>query len=125
MAKVLGVGQLVRKLGRIGDAWQAQCIKDMETGAAEMVSMVKGLAPKGETRDLTESVKFERNELKRGPGVEISEGGKDAFYAVWQEHGRDGQAAQPHFFVAWRALRRRIKSRISRGSRKAMRAAAR
>lgn len=44
---------------------------------------------------------------------------KGAFYARWVEHGTVQQPAQPYFFVAYRALRKRARRRIARNMTKA------
>jgi HK97 gp10 family phage protein len=46
-------------------------------------------------------------------------GDDEAYYARWIEFGTQKMAAQPFFFVAYRALRKRSKSRIKRSQRKA------
>lgn len=56
-------------------------------------------------------------------------GSAKAYYARWIEFGSKGgafgpQRARPFFFPVWRALKRRIKSRITRNANKAIKKAA-
>lgn len=132
---VKGVAQLRKKLTvtmpkRVEDAAR----KAMETGAEELVSMMKRLAPI-DTGDLQMSISWTWGAAPKGSVVlaksapdskgmriTIFAGSKEAFYARWQEFGTTEMPANPFFFPSWRALRKRIRSRIVRNMKKAIQA---
>lgn len=112
----------------------------MEKGAGEIVAMAKALAPvlsehdprrkAGALRDsigwtwgdapkgaivLAQSASFE------GERITIYAGDSEAFYARWVEFGTQKMAAIPFFFPSYRALRKRVKGRITREMKKAIR----
>lgn len=88
----------------------------IDQSADELIAFQKRLAPKDEGA-LEESIR------KRDGAHELSvEVFTDDFKARWQEFGTVNMSAQPFFFPPYRSLRRRIKSRISRAVRKAVRA---
>jgi HK97 gp10 family phage protein len=132
---VKGVAQLRKKLTvtmpkRVEDAAR----KAMETGAEELVSMMKRLAPI-DTGDLQMSISWtwgtapkgsvvlaKSDPDSKGMRITIFAGSKEAFYARWQEFGTTEMPANPFFFPSWRALRKRIRSRIVRNMKKAVQA---
>lgn len=132
---VKGVAQLRKKLTvtmpkRVEDAAR----KAMETGAEELVSMMKRLAPI-DTGDLQMSISWtwgappkgsvvlaKSEPDSKGMRITIFAGSKEAFYARWQEFGTTEMPANPFFFPSWRALRKRIRSRIVRNMKKAVQA---
>lgn len=127
---VKGVRELEKKLAAMPKRVEIASRKAMEKGAEELVAMMKrlvpvdqgdlrnsigwtwGNAPKGSTV-LAESAPTER-------GLKITVFATD-FKARWLEFGTVKMRAQPYFFPSWRALRKRIKSRILREQRKAIR----
>jgi HK97 gp10 family phage protein len=58
-----------------------------------------------------------------GLKVTIYAGNKDAWYARFVEHGTTEHPARPFFFASYRALRRRLKARLSRARNKAIKKA--
>lgn len=132
---VKGVAQLRKKLTvtmpkRVEDAAR----KAMETGAEELVSMMKRLAPI-DTGDLQMSISWtwgaapkgsvvlaQSEPDSKGMRITVFAGSKEAFYARWQEFGTSEMPANPFFFPSWRALRKRIRSRIVRNMKKAIQA---
>ena len=141
--KVIGLDKLRRKMIALPKAIEAEIRKAMETGAEEMVAMARRLAPVDDG-DLRESIGWTWGEAPKGSMV-IAKGGStgmtitvyagnsEAFYARWVEFGtvthpqggkfggtrHPGTTAQPFFFPAWRATRKRVKSRTSRAVSKA------
>lgn len=130
---VQGVARLTKKLTvtlprRIEDATR----KAMETGAEELVAMMKRLVPVDDG-DLRDSIGWkwgaapggsialaESEPDARGMRITIYAGNEKAYYARWQEFGTVKMAANPFFFPSWRALRKRIRSRITREMRRAV-----
>lgn len=132
---VQGISALKKKLTvtlpkRVEEATRAA----MEKSAEELVAMMKRLAPI-DTGDLQMSISWtwgaapqgavvvaESSEDSRGLKITIYAGSKSAYYARWVEFGTNEQPAHPFFFPAYRSLRKRIKSRISREMKKAIQA---
>lgn len=100
----------------------------LEKNADELVAMQTRLAPvdDGILRDSIEANPASgagRTGVKAefGLAIHVTAGGGDAFYARWVEFGtRSGKPARPFFFPAYRALRRRMKSRVSRAQNRAI-----
>jgi HK97 gp10 family phage protein len=118
MAKVEGLERLRRRFARIPIETKRGVRVALEQGADELVEMQKRLVPidRGELR---ESIKKED-----GPhelSIHVEAGDERAFYARWVEFGTLRTPASPYFFPAYRSLRRRIRGRISRAVRKAVR----
>lgn len=107
--------------------------KALEQSAEEIVSLAKSLVPvdKGDLRD---SIGWTYGDAPKGSislgSVRASEltgdltitvyaGNSQAFYARWQEFGTQKMQAQPFFYPAYRALRRRAKGRVTRATNKA------
>lgn len=133
-----------RKIRILPELARADVTVAMRVGADEVRALQKRLVPKDE-HELEKSINWGfgdapkgRAVLSSGSGlaksgdVKISlwAGGFKAFYARWVEfgtHGSEGHPAtraQPFFFPAWRALRRRVKSRVTRAGTKAIKKAA-
>lgn len=147
---VQGLAALERKLTviiprRVKAATKAA----MERGAQELVDMMKRLVPKdsGDLRDSIgwtwgaaprysqkiASVKSQDGDL----AITIYAGNDKVRYAHIVEFGSEahinegkfagtkhpGTTAQPFFYVSWRVMRKRIKSRVTREMRKAIRSA--
>jgi len=137
---VQGIAELNRKLTvvipkRVEDATRLA----MEKGAEELVSMMKRLAP---FQDIRDSIQWKWGSAPKGAftldKVETSERGglRITVYATdyrarWFEFGTaerfqasgksTGRIQQhPFFFPSYRALRKRIKSRVTREMRKAI-----
>lgn len=105
----------------------------LEKGAQEIVDMARSLAPV-DSGDLRDSIGWTWGDAPKGSLVLGTVGGQeygtlritvyagndDAFYAAWQEFGTQNQRAHPYFFPAYRSLRRRVRSRITRDINKAI-----
>lgn len=116
MAKVQGLDRLKAKIKRLPDETKREMLKALNKNADELVAMQKRLAPVDDG--------MLRDSIQKKPGrhdlaVTVEAGGAEAFYARWVEFGTPTAAAQQFFFPAYRALRKRIKSRITRASTKA------
>ena len=132
---VEGVAQFRRKLTvTLPKRVEAATRAAMEKGAEELVAMMKRLAPI-DSGDLQMSISWTWGEApegaaviaesapdSRGLKITVYAGSREAFYARWQEFGTKDMPANPFFFPSWRALRKRIRSRIMRDMKKAIRA---
>lgn len=129
---VQGLDKLNRKLKvTIPAKVEAATRKAMEKGAQELVDMMKRFAPV-DSGDLRDSIAWRWGEAPKGAvvlaqsksdsrGLRISVYATD-FKARWLEFGTVKMRAHPFFFPSYRSLRKRIKSRITREMRKAIRA---
>ncbi|WP_313666100.1 HK97 gp10 family phage protein [Shinella sp.] len=140
MTKILGLARLNKKLQKLPAAAEAAIKTAMEQGANEIVALMKSLVAvdSGDLRDSIGWTWGERPKYSQAIATVKSSDGKLALtifagnskvrYAHLVEfataaHVNGGQfpgtahpgtKAQPFFFVSWRALRRRTKSRITR-----------
>ncbi len=139
---VLGLKSLNRKLTRtIPDRVRKRTQAAMEKGATELVAMMKALAP-FEDGDLRNSIGWTWGAAPAGSFTLGTVGGRDystmriTIYAgnektivtnargvefqnaILQEFGTEDMPPSPYFFVSWRTLRRRVKSRITREMKK-------
>ncbi|MBD9372111.1 HK97 gp10 family phage protein [Rhizobium sp. ARZ01] len=132
---VQGLARLNKKLTvTLPKRVEAATRKAMETGAKELVEMMKRLVPVDQG-DLRASIGWSWGAPPKGSAIIASSpydsrgmriviyaGNKEAYYARWQEFGTVNMAANPFFFPSWRSLRKRIKSRITREMKKAVKA---
>ena len=105
----------------------------LEKGAIEIVALAKQLVPvdSGELRDSIGwtwgdppkgSITLAKSRsIGRGERITIYAGNDKVFWAKWQEFGTQLMAAQPFFFVSYRMLKRRVKARVTRSMKKAIR----
>jgi len=138
--KIKGLKKLNAKLKKLPPAAEKAIREAMEKGANEIVAMMKSLVPvdSGELRDSIGWTWGERPRYSQALATVKSKDGKLTLtiyagnarvrYAHLVEFGaaphiaggmfkgaqHPGAPAQPFFFVSWRALRRRTKSRITR-----------
>jgi HK97 gp10 family phage protein len=114
--KTDGLAKLQAKFAALPGAVKTDMLAATHQNADEFKAMAKRLAPR-DRGDLSESIEKipGRHEL----AVIVQAGGPKAFYARWVEFGTVRMRAQPFFFPAYRALRRRMKGRASRASTKA------
>jgi len=145
--------RLLRKLAALSPATRSAIKQAIAQGADELVAAQKNLAPV-KTGKLRDSIKQTWGDKPSGPSgmltaggavagdpdltVWITAGDKDAFYARWVEFGtaphtnggkfagseNPGATRHPFFYSPYRALKRRIKSRITRATTKAAKAVA-
>lgn len=129
MAKITRVERLQRKLQALPRIARQEIEKAMEKSAAEMVTLARSLVPV-DSGDLRQSIGWTWGEAPKGSirlgtvgggaaTITIFAGNSEAFYARWVEFGTQKMRAQPYFFPAYRALRKRAKSRIRRAGTKA------
>lgn len=140
MAKILGLEKLNRKLAKLPAAAEKRIKEAMAQGADEIVAMMKSLVAvdSGDLRDSIgwtwgEAPKYSQKiaTVKSVDGklaITIFAGNSKVRYAHLVEFAtaahvnggkfagsqHPGTSAQPFFFVSWRALRRRTKSRVTR-----------
>lgn len=149
MAKVQNREKLLRKLAALPQKARQAIGPALEQGAAEIVAMQKRLVPK-DTGALERSIKYVKgtytpDRKARGLGgsgagdpdltVRVVAGDAEAWYARLVEFGtpphvnagkfagsqHPGTRPQPFFYPPVRALRKRVKSRITRATKKAAR----
>lgn len=143
--------RLLKKLAAIQGAPRTAIKAALDKSAAEIVAMQKSLVPR-KTGALANSIGYSfggftaDNANVRGVSggaggdpdltVIIHAGDAKAFYAAWVEFGtaphpsggkfegteNPGTPAQPYFYPAYRALKKRAKSRISRATKQAIKA---
>lgn len=87
--------------------------------AADLVDTMKGFAPVQEGA-LVSSIKHQDVSDSTQISQRVSAGARDAPYASWVEFGTSKNAPAPFFWPAYRLLRRRMKSRMSRAAKKAV-----
>ena len=132
---VEGLDRMKRRFNRtIPDAVRKATRDAMEKGAGEIVAMAKNLAPvdSGDLRDSIGwtwgaapkgSITLSKASTEGGETITIYAGNSEAFYARWVEFGHQNAAPYPFFFPSYRTLKRRVKGRITRAMKKAIRAA--
>lgn len=115
MAKVEGLARLKARFAKIPKEMKVKVRAAIEESADELVAFQKRLVPvdQGDLRDSIQK-RDGRHELS----VEVTAGDDKAFYASFVEFGTVRTPAQPYFFPAYRASRKRIKGRISRAVKK-------
>lgn len=150
MTKILGLARLNKKLQKLPAAAESAIRAAMEQGANEIIALMKSLVPvdSGELRDSIGWTWGERPKYSQAIASVKSADGKLAltifagnskvryahlveFATAAHENGglyagtmHPGTKAQPFFFVSWRTLRRRTKSRITRAITKSAKAVA-
>lgn len=126
---VKGVAELNKAVAAMPKRVENAARKAMEKGADELVAMMKRLVPV-DSGDLRNSIAWKWGEAPKGAtvlaestpterGLKITVYATD-FKARWLEFGTVKMRAQPYFFPSWRTLRKRIKSRIVREQKKAV-----
>lgn len=145
-ARILGLAKLHRKLQRMPEIAKARIQQAMEAGANEMVATMKSLVAvdSGDLRDsigwtwgkkprYSQAIATVKSKMAGDLTITIYAGNEKVRYAHLVEFAtkahvngglfagtqHPGTSAQPFFFVSFRALRRRAKSRISRAITKA------
>jgi HK97 gp10 family phage protein len=146
MTKVQGLDRLKKKLQRFPAVVEQEIRAAMEQSANEIVNMAKSLVPV-DGGDLRDSIGWTWGDAPEGAMVlgkvrrggsgnlviTVYAGGGDAFHARWVEFGtaphtnggrfagsdNPGTSAQPFFYPAFRATRKRAKGRVTRAVNKA------
>lgn len=148
MPKIHGIDRLRKKLRAFPDAVKVEIRQAMEQSANEIVALAKSLAPV-DSGDLQMSISWTWGEAPKGAivlgrvksgatasgnmKITVFAGGGDAYYARMIEFGtaphlnggrfagskHPGSAAQPFFYPAYRAVRKRAKGRVTRAVNKA------
>lgn len=146
-----GLERLNRKLTKTIPAAALRRVKEaLEASANEAVAAMKRLAPV-DNGDLQMSISWTWGDAPKGTlaiatskgsadgmRITIYAGGGDAFYARFVEFGtaphvngglyagskHPGTKAQPFFFPGWRMVRRKVKGRVTRNIRRAIKEAA-
>jgi HK97 gp10 family phage protein len=131
-----GKEALRAKLRALPDAIKAQIAAALEAGAQEIVRLAQSLVPIDQG-DLRKSIGYTFGAAPKGSVVlaqssgeqsdlriTIYAGDSDAFYARWIDFGTQKMRARPFFFPAYRANKRRVRSRITRAVNKAARTVA-
>jgi HK97 gp10 family phage protein len=136
---VLGLASFNRKMNVAIPAKVREATrKAMEQGANEMVAFAKALCPVDQG-DLRDSIGWTWGDAPKGSislggvarrkdgdeVITIYAGDDRAFYARWQEFGTQKHSASPFFYPAYRTLKKRIKSRVTRNMKKAIKEAVR
>jgi hypothetical protein len=148
MAKVEGLDRLQRKFAAMPRAVRQEVGKALEDSARELTGLQKRLAPHGATGGLEDSILYEidglratvtaggtaatKREAREGSGVELDVALMEEFGVKAHRAGGKFEGAlipaippRPFFFPAYRALRKRIKGRLSRAIRTGIAKAAR
>ena len=146
MTKIQGLDRLNRKLARLPQVAKQMIRQAMEAKANEIVATMKNLAPVDDGT-LRDSIGWTWGKAPKGSltlaavqatgnndmTLTVYAGNKEAFYARWVEFGtarhengglfagtiHPGTAAQPFFFVSWRANKRRTVRAVRKASRDA------
>lgn len=137
--KFEGLDRLKRKLAAMPEAVKTRARAALEKNATEITDMQKRLAP-FKSGALRNSINWvygspPKSALSSGDtesagfisGIRVSvfAGDDAAFYARWVEFGtQQGVPAQPFFYPAYRALKKRAKARLARAVRDGVKAAA-
>ena len=138
-----GLSRLRRKFKHtIPDTVRKLTRDAMKKGAVEIVAQMKAFAPVdgGALRDSIGwtwgdapkgALTLARSRSVRGDVITIYAGTRDkglgdmdAFYARWIEFGTQKMMPRPFFYVSYRLLRRRVKSRVTRAVTKGVKQAA-
>lgn len=134
---VEGLDRLKRRFDAIPQAVRDAAKAELERAAQEVVDTMRRFAPV-ESGDLRDSINWTWGDAPAGTmtigtvgGTEygalritIYAGGKDAFYARFQEFGTVKMPAHPFFYPAWRSKKRKLRGRLSRAISKAIKATA-
>lgn len=127
--KVLNVDRLNRKLAALPAAVKVEIRPALEKSADEIAALARRLVPV-DSGDLRDSIGWTWGTAPRGAislgtvkagdlTITVYAGNSEAFYARWVEFGTVKTSAQPFFYPAYRAMRKRAKSRIKRAGTKA------
>ena len=128
IGKFLNVAKLNKKLARLPGVARNDMRESLAQSAREITNLMEQLVPQ-DSGDLAGSIGWTFGKVPKGTlalgfvksgelTVAIYCGDSDAYYARWVEFGTQKMAAQPFFFPAYRALRKRASNRIKRSARR-------
>lgn len=128
--KIAGKDKFLRQIGALPAALRAEVRKALEASAEETTDLMKRFVPvesgklrasigygfegvpAGASKSASRSAKAET-----GLAVTMYAGGREAFYARYQEFGTQDMVAQPFFYPGYRLGRKRAKARLARAVR--------
>lgn len=130
---VQGLDRLNARFAAIPAKVREAAKAELERSAAEIVATMKRFAPV-DTGAVRESIGWTWGDAPEGTmkigtvggkaygalSITIYAGGKEAFYARFQEFGTREMRAHPFFFPAWRAHKKKVKARLTRAINKAI-----
>lgn len=130
---VQGIGPMNRMFAALPVKVEAAARMAMEKGAEELVAMMKRVVPVDSGR-LRDSIAWTWGDAPKG-SVVLAESTSESrglkltvystdFKASWIEFGTVKMSARPFFFPSYRAMRKRIKSRVTHEMKKAIQAGA-
>lgn len=110
----------IRRMRAIGPAVRRGARIQMEKNAIELVETQKSFAPvdEGELRDSIRQFDTSNAERISRRVIADAKDEKGRPIANWVEHGTSRSVARPFFWPAYRLLRRRFKTRMTRQARK-------
>ncbi len=126
--RVQRLDKLRAKLRAMPDEVRREIRGALEKNANELTAMQKRLVPVDDG-DLRDSIQWEwgsgdesRIGVKgqQGLAITVTAGDEKVFYAGFKEFGTVNLPANAFFFPSYRALRRRMKGRVSRAQNKAI-----
>jgi HK97 gp10 family phage protein len=118
--------KLIAKLKELPKSTRKHMRQAIVVSSEELVAMQKRMAPVDDG-DLRDSIRYEmggKQKLKAGvlegdpdlTALIIAGGTKTTFHATFVEWGTKIKAANPYFYPAWRALKKRIDRRLRRAA---------
>lgn len=131
---VQGLDRLNARFNAIPKRVRDAAEKELERSAAEIVATMKRFASRGRTGKMADSIGWTWGDVPAGTmkvgsvggkvygslSITIYAGGKEAFYATFQEFGTKEMRAHPFFFPAWRAHKKKVNARLKRAMTKAI-----
>lgn len=136
---IIGLAKLNKKLSRLPKVAKDLIRQEMAKAADDIVRMMRSLVPV-DSAALQNSIGWTWGAAPKGSLVvatlkgagvggdltitiyagsrDKTRGADDAYYVRWVEFGTSKMAAQPFFFVSWRAGRRGARRRVSNAVRK-------
>jgi HK97 gp10 family phage protein len=131
---VQGLDRLNARFNAIPKRVRDAAEKELERSAAEIVATMKRFASRGRTGKMADSIGWTWGDAPAGTmkvgsvggkvygsmSITIYAGGKEAFYATYQEFGTKEMRAHPFFFPAWRAHKKKVNARLKRAMTKAI-----
>lgn len=120
MAEIKGLTNLQKKLKAMPREVKRGIRDAQKKGADEVTALQKQLVPV-QTGGLRDSIRNYDASDDTGIRRRMVAGNDEAYHAAFVEFGTVNAPAHPYFFAAYRALKKRIKSRQTRAINKALR----